>query len=159
MARLSLREYEKVLNDVRKSPVNAGYVQQLEEQYNAYAEEWKGKLRQRYEAGAARYSRDASELAEALPLLRERAAEIRADLEAGRISAEEAKQHIFETRRDLESAREQLAVLAREEGQTWDLVEAGPAAYQEFLQSRNPAAFANGFPNFDIPHLNGQIGA
>ncbi|MQA24287.1 MAG: hypothetical protein GEU94_02185 [Micromonosporaceae bacterium] len=158
MARLSLREFEKVLGDVRQTPVGAGYVQRLEEQYNAYAEDWKGRLRKNYEAASARYSRDASELSEVLPLLRERAAEIRSDLEGGRISFAEAKKQVFETRRDLEGAREQLAKLAREEEQTWALVEAGPGAYQEFLQRRSPAAFRNGFPNFDIPHLNNQIG-
>lgn len=154
MPRLTLREFKAELEKVKGMPVSAEYVRRMEKQYNEAEARWKQRMRERYEQATTRVRRNVEGMAEDLPFLVQWPTQVVADLEAGRITVEDAKRQIFDIKGILESVRDRIDVAACADDEAWVMATSDPADdFDRFASHTNPGLAERARINVQLDHV------
>lgn len=120
-----------------------------------YQTTWRNKQKERYQAAAKLLEERRDQIEEDLETLAEMAADVRDDLDHGRVSAEEAEAQLKGIFKTIKQLRGRIAGTRSDEEQTWEMVNKNAAEYQREQLRRFPT-LAETLPRLSSAYLNGQ---
>lgn len=120
----------------------------------AYRRHIEQQQRRGYEPVAERAAKEFSMFTTAAEELGEVAEAIGEDLEAGEITAAQARRQLAVVVRDLRRCRSEGVTVRESERKAWERVNLSPAQYQRQVAERFPALFQGGR---GLPHINDRV--